>query len=90
MTMDFWSAHKCIPSEGRLVHVRGKAFRHCRCEDCGRDFVEDVETLEQFAVNASSFDFDRLADEVSERWLSEPCPKKQLDLDVQDRLKLRG
>ena len=87
--MDFWSAHKCIPPDGRLVQVSGKAFRHCRCEDCGRDFVEDVESGEQFAVNVSTFAFDRLIDEVSDRWLSEPCPKKPVDRDVQDRLKLR-
>jgi hypothetical protein len=88
--MDFWSAHRCVPPGGRLVYVRGRQFRHCRCEDCGRDFVEDVDSGEQFAVNASTFDFDRLADEVSDRWLSAPCPKIRVDCDAQDRLKVKG
>jgi hypothetical protein len=88
--MDFWSAHKCIPAEGRLVQIRGRAFKHCRCEECSRDFVEDVESGDQYAVNPSTFDFDRLADDVNTRWLSEPCPKKVLESDNQDRLKLRG
>jgi hypothetical protein len=48
-----------------------------------------VESAEQYAVNASSFDFERLADEVSSRWLNEPCPKKPLDSDAQDRLKVK-
>ena len=87
--MNFWSAHKCVPAEGRLVHVRGQDFRHCRCEDCGRDFVENVESGEQYAVNTSTFDFERLADEVSSRWLNEPCPKKRMDGDAQDRLKVK-
>jgi hypothetical protein len=88
--MDFWSRHKCIPPEGRLVDVRGKAFRHCLCTQCGRDFVEEVESAEQYAVNVSAFDFDRLADDVSDRWLNEPCPKRRLGSDAHDRLKLRG
>lgn len=71
------------------MHVRGKTFKHCRCELCGRDFVEDVESAEQYAVNASTFDFVRLDDEVSGRWLSEPCPTRRLDSDAPDRLKLR-
>ena len=71
------------------MQVQGKAFKHCRCEECGRDFVEDVESGEQYAVNASTFDFDRLADEVSDKWLSDPCPKRLVDRDTQDRLRLR-
>jgi hypothetical protein len=71
------------------VQSGGRAFKHCHCEDCGRDFVEDAQSAEQYAVNPSTFDFDRLADEVSTRWLSEPCPKKMLDADAHDRSKLR-
>jgi hypothetical protein len=58
------------------VHVQVRDFRRCRCEDCARDFVEDVEIRRTCAVNAPTFDFERLADEASSRWLNEPCPKK--------------
>ncbi len=83
--MDFWATHQCIPAEGRLVNVGGRSYRHCRCEKCGRDFVEDAQSGEQYAVNVSVFGFDRLAEEVNRRWLDQPCPQRPLASDETDR-----
>jgi hypothetical protein len=84
--MDIWSKHKCIPPEGRVVEIAGRFYRHCRCHVCARDFVEDMESHEQWAVSVSAFDFIHLAPDISIRWLNEPCPKKRLDSDEHDRL----
>lgn len=86
--IDIWSEHKCVPPTGRIIEIRGKVYRHCRCELCHRDFVEDTGTGERYAVNVSAFDFIRLAHDVSGRWLNEPCPKKPTPSDAEDRLKL--
>jgi hypothetical protein len=85
--MDIWSDHKYVPQKGMVVEVGGIVFRHCRCELCHRDFIEDVVTGERHAVKVSVFDFIRLANEVSDRWLNEPCPKKLMPSDAADRLK---
>jgi hypothetical protein len=83
--MDIWKTHKCIPSQGRMVDIHGRPFRHCQCELCGRDFVEDDESGEQYAVDVSVFTFRRLVKEVSDRWLNEPCPNKPVPTDGGDR-----
>jgi hypothetical protein len=88
--MNFWQTHKCIPSEGRPVKIGGKSLRHCRCELCGRDFVEDADSGEQYAVNVNVFGFDRLAQDVSDRWLSQRCPEKPAATDEADRLKVQA
>jgi hypothetical protein len=87
-TMDIWSEHKCVPPRGRVVEIAGTVFRHCRCELCHRDFIEVAGSGERCAVNVSAFDFIRLAREVSDRWLNEPCPKRHQPSDAEDRLKL--
>ena len=76
-----------VPADGRRVLIGGKQFRHCACEACGRDFVEDPDTGEQYAVNVSGFGFERLVDEVNDRWLNGPFPKTQIAGDQDDRLK---
>ena len=86
--MDIWSSHKCIPQQGRLVEIRGTLFRHCGCHLCRRDFIENKSTGERCAVNVFAFDFIRLAPEVSDRWLSEPCAGKPMPSDAEDCLKL--
>jgi hypothetical protein len=58
------------------------------CRVCGRDFIEDTTSGEYHAVNLSIIDFVRLACEVTDKWFSEPCPKKRTPSDAQDRLKL--
>lgn len=74
--------------EGGLWKLEGTVFRHCRCELCRRDFIEETQSGELCAVNVSAFDFIRLAREVSDRWLNEPCPKKPMPSDALDRLEL--
>jgi hypothetical protein len=40
---------------------------------CQRDFVEEMESGERYAANVGTFGFERLSNEVSDRWLRIPC-----------------
>jgi hypothetical protein len=48
----------------------------------------DTSSNSSHAVFVSAISFDQLSDEVTERWLSEPCPGKRLSLDDEDRSKI--
>ena len=51
------------------------------CRKCARSFVDD-ETGRRYAIHVSAFTIYRLSDEVTERWLSEPCPNELLAADL--------
>jgi hypothetical protein len=59
--------------------------RHC--VQCGRDFITELSSGSRYAVFVSATSFYRLADEVTERWLREPCPGKRSPSDDEDRNK---
>lgn len=72
---DPWLTHRWLIKEGRRVtDGRGRSLTLRFCFQCGRHFIEDPIDNERYAVSISLLDFDRLADEVSARWLNEPCP----------------
>jgi hypothetical protein len=73
MAMEPWSTHHWIPPLGRVLEIEGQALRHFRCEGCKRDFIEEVESGKRYAVNVRTFDFERLSDEVTDRWVGTPC-----------------
>jgi hypothetical protein len=52
---------------------------------CGRDIVTVLSSGSRHAVHVSMFCFYPLDDEVTERWLTEPCPGKRLPRDDDDR-----
>jgi hypothetical protein len=80
-----WNFHRWRNRSGRQVRREpGKPLLHRVCVACGRDFVDDLSSTERFAV-VSLFQFDRLADETTERWLSERCPGRRLPGDNADR-----
>src|SRR5580692_3774308 len=54
------------------------------CRKCGRAFVNDADGT-RYAIHASAFAIYRLADEVTDRWLSEPCPSELKQADLDDR-----
>jgi hypothetical protein len=54
------------------------------CVECGRDFIT-LPSGTRHAVLASMFSFLRLDDEVTKRWLGEPCPGMPLEADDEDR-----
>ena len=51
------------------------------CRKCGRGFIDDV-SGRVYAIHASAFTVNRLSDEVTKRWLVEPCPE---ELQTSDR-----
>jgi hypothetical protein len=74
--------------ERREPHLKlesGAAVVHHHCGRCGRDIVTVLESGALYAVYASTFCFQRLDDEVTQRWMSEPCPGKRLPIDDEDR-----
>ena len=85
----FWLSHKWISTRGRSLDIKGKSLRHFKCRHCRRDFVEEAVSGERYAVHVSIFDFDRLADEVSARWLNQPCLHTAPRSDDDDRLTRR-
>ena len=75
-------------SEAHLKIESGAAVVQHHCGQCGRDIVTVLSSGARHAVYASVLYFYRLNDEVTQRWLSEPCPGKRLASDDEDRKKL--
>jgi hypothetical protein len=69
----------------RRLELEGKPLLHYQCSRCRRDFVEDLSTNERYAVYVSIFQFVRLPNEVSGRWLTDRCPTSTLETDDNDR-----
>jgi hypothetical protein len=55
------------------------------CRKCARGFVNDA-TGRRYAIHASTFAVYRLSDEVTARWLAEPCPLERQPHDQEARL----
>ena len=82
-----------IPSEThsfstneRKVVVNGMELFHRQCHACGRDFVRTSGTHHWNAAYIGIFSIELLPDEITERWLSEPCPRERCAMDGVDRL----
>jgi hypothetical protein len=88
--MDFWLSHKWTSARGRSLAIAGKSLRHFKCRHCRRDFVQVTGSGERYAVHVSMFDFERLADRVTDRWLKQPCPHTAPRSDDNDRLTRRA
>jgi hypothetical protein len=76
--------------ERREPHLKietGAAVVQHHCGRCGRDIVTVLSSGARHAVYASVLCFYRLDDEVTERWLNEPCPGERLQSDSDDREK---
>lgn len=81
-----WNTHKWRTAAGRRLRIAsGDSVlqRHCTC--CAREFVVFESSQTRYAVYPSAVSFYRLADDVTELWLKEPCPGKHLPSDDVDR-----
>ena len=83
-----WYAHQWLSSPRRLAIEPGNAVLQHHCVRCGRDFVTDRSSNSTYAVFVSAISFDQLEDEVTKRWLSEPCPGRRVSSDDEDRNKI--
>jgi hypothetical protein len=86
--MEFWSTHHWVPPLGRVLQIKGHALRHLQCEACKRDFIEEMESGERYAVNVGTFSFERLSDKVTDRWVRTPCRDHPPVDDAEDRRQL--
>lgn len=74
--------------ERREPHFKiesGESVIQNHCGRCGRDIVTVLSSDARHAVYASAFCFYRLSREVTQRWLTEPCPGERLPTDNEDR-----
>ena len=74
--------------ERREPHFKletGEAVVHHQCLRCGRDVATGLASGRRHAVYVSVLFFYRFNDEVTKRWLNEPCPGKRLPKDDEDR-----
>jgi hypothetical protein len=83
--LDPWNTHDWF--DRPLEIDRGEKIIQFICRKCGRGFVND-RTGRRYAIHASVFAVYRLADEVTDRWLSEPCPTEH-QTSAQDDEKTR-
>ena len=79
--LDRWKTHDWC--DRPLEIEPGKKIIQFVCRKCGRGFVYDF-TDEIYAVHISVFTVNRLSDEITSRWLSEPCPLERLPGDLDD------
>ena len=83
-----WNTHQWFSNPRRLAVEPSNAVLQHHCILCGRDFVTDPSSNSSYAVFVSAISFDQLSDEVTNRWLGEPCPGGRLPSDDEDRTKI--
>src|SRR5271156_46768 len=91
-TLQWYSHQWAVPGGERIENVGKKRWRFT-CTACGRAFVADDTGNRRWAINqyqkvyfAEFGDQDAvLEEEVSARWLNEPCPRRLLPADDADR-----
>ncbi len=78
--------HRWVLSGPRLFELKsGRSVFQTGWVRYGRDFVIDRSSGARHAVHVSIFSFQRLSDEVAQRWAVEPCPGERLPSDDSDR-----
>jgi hypothetical protein len=83
-----WNTHQWLANPRYLAIKPSNPVIQHHCVRCGRDFVTDSSSNITHAVFVSAISFDQLMDEVTDRWLSEPCPGRRLSPDDEDRNKI--
>lgn len=81
-----WDTHKWRTATGRRLKIAsGDSVLQRHCTNCAREFVIFESSRTPYAIYPSAVSFYRLADDVTEHWLKEPCPGKHLPRDDDDR-----
>jgi hypothetical protein len=55
-----------------------------QCRRCGRNFVMEPQTGDQYAVHVGAIRFNRLSEETTSRWVAASCPGERLESDEVD------
>lgn len=82
------NTHQWLAKPRRLAVEPSNTVVQHHCVRCGRDFVTDPSSNSSYAVFVSAISFHQLSDQVTQRWLSEPCPGRHLSRDDEDRNKI--
>jgi len=77
-----WKSHAWIARQ--LEFVPGAPLIQHICANCGRNFVEEIRTGNQYAVHVGVIRFNRLSEETTARWLADSCPGRRLESDKAD------
>ena len=80
-----FETHSFSTNNRKLV-LNGLELFHSQCRACGRDFVRTAGTHHWTAAYVGVFSIEVLPDEISQRWLSEPCSGERCASDEVDRL----
>jgi len=89
MVRNAWNSHNWSDGKGRKAEIeRGKTLIQHHCSRCRRDFVEDPPSGERYAVYVSVFNFRRLPELITKRWIDELCPGAPLPQDIEVLSKL--
>jgi hypothetical protein len=85
MSADLLDTHRW--SDGRFHQFRqdGKTLTLRQCSLCRRDFAQGFDGRSWQAVYVGAFKVDPLPKTVSDRWLQETCPMRQIPEDDDDR-----
>jgi hypothetical protein len=82
-----FGGHQWLERKGRHVEIESGEALQLYCVRCGREFLTVLPSGSRYAV-PSIVSFFRLNDDVTARWLSEPCPSQHLQSDDDQKRKL--
>jgi hypothetical protein len=81
-----WESHDWKVKTVESLNAGGGSKLAFTCRACERKFTHTTANNRAWATSA---DGTALADEVTTRWLTEPCPRRPGDHDHKDRLKVK-
>jgi len=84
-TANAFDSHVWSGPTPRQITQNGKTIFIVRCARCGRDFAQGPNGAGWQAVYVGIMRLELLAESVNRRWLTEPCPKRLLSTDNDDR-----
>ncbi len=89
MDSDAWNSHSWSSARGRRVEVEpDNSLVHHHCSRCLRDFLQDLQSGERYAVHVSALTFRRFPDPIAKQWIGELCPGTPLPFDAEVRSQL--
>ena len=73
------------PDTPHQIDLNGRKILHHRCLRCGRDFVQALDGPDWQAAYIGILTVEPVDESVSARWLTEDCPGRMLEEDIEQR-----
>ena len=71
--------------ETRQIEIKpGIRATQQTCRRCLRHYIDEHASGAIYAVHVGMLQFNRLSEEVTGRWLTQPCPGRRLESDLVD------